>query len=70
MIYSSTDSIPRFSCLHCLWTITSSLTYASGAFGASFPFIDSAIAGVEIARKDRLANSIGLAQLLNLFRRR
>lgn len=42
--------------------------HAAGAFGAGFPFLDRAFAGVEKAGKHGLAHAIGFAQLLDLFR--
>lgn len=41
--------------------------HAAWAFGAGLPFLDGAFAGVEIARKHRLAHAMGFAQLLDLF---
>jgi hypothetical protein len=37
-------------------------------FGADLPFLDSAFARVEIARENRLADIVGLAELLDLRR--
>lgn len=40
--------------------------HVAGAFGAGFPFLYGAFAGVEIARTDRLVDAVSLAKLPTL----
>jgi len=43
--------------------------HAAGALGTGFPLLDRGLAGVQIARKHRLAHIVGLAQLAHRFGR-